>query len=59
MVAKYEYDPYGNQSNVAGGYEQPFRFSGKYHDAETWHRPARHGIRGGFNGAAAREPRKR
>jgi len=35
MVAKYEYDPYGNQTNVAGGYDQPFRFSGKYHDAET------------------------
>jgi RHS repeat-associated protein len=35
MVAKYEYDPYGNQTGVAGGYEQPFRFSGKYHDAET------------------------
>ena len=35
MVAKYEYDPYGNQTNVAGAYDQPFRFSGKYHDAET------------------------
>jgi RHS repeat-associated protein len=35
MVANYEYDPYGNQTNVAGTYEQPFRFSGKYHDAET------------------------
>ena len=35
MVAKYEYDPCGNQTNVAGGYDQPFRFSGKYHDAET------------------------
>jgi RHS repeat-associated protein len=35
MVAKYEYDPYGNQTGVAGTYDQPFRFSGKYHDAET------------------------
>jgi RHS repeat-associated protein len=35
MAAKYEYDPYGNQTGVAGGYDQPFRFSGKYHDAET------------------------
>ncbi len=35
MVAKYEYDPYGHQTGVAGTYDQPFRFSGKYHDAET------------------------
>ncbi len=35
LVERYDYDPYGNQTGVAGGYEQPFRFSGKYHDAET------------------------
>jgi len=34
MVAKHLYDPYGNTSTVPG-YDQPFRFSTKYYDAET------------------------
>jgi RHS repeat-associated protein len=63
LVERYDYDPYGNQTGVAGTYEQPFRFSSRYHDAETglghWgyrYYSARLGrwlSRERFNGAAA------
>jgi RHS repeat-associated protein len=37
VVAHYEYDPYGNVVTQSGPYADtnPFRFSTKYHDAET------------------------
>jgi RHS repeat-associated protein len=37
IKVKYEYDPYGTRTNSAQGgeFDQPFRFSTKYFDAET------------------------
>ena len=30
VVAAYTYDPFGNQTNTAGSFDQPYRFSTKY-----------------------------
>jgi RHS repeat-associated protein len=37
VMAHYEYDPFGNQTKIAGVYAEtnPFRFSSEYHDPET------------------------
>jgi RHS repeat-associated protein len=35
MMAKYEYDAYGNRTATAGTYSQPFGFSTKCYDAES------------------------
>jgi len=35
MMAKYQYDAYGNRSVISSTYTQPFGFSTKFHDAES------------------------
>ena len=35
MMAKYQYDAYGNRSVISSTYTQPFGFSTKPYDAES------------------------